>query len=245
MTHSDSLVITAEATQHALEQRLHQALLPHRDPLRPHDHMAAADAFVASVSRHLAAVEAVLVPEVRHTVPGGRELSHDYLSAARQLEHALVRIKGRLYGEAHLIYGAWPSLWADARERLDEHNRLESSLVEELLRHGDAALVDGLAQRMLQVETHGPTRPHPRTPHTGLLGSAARRIWALADRFWDAAEGRVIPEPVRPPARRHDSLIAQYLVGDPRFDASATLVERRGHLSSGLPTAGAASGRPA
>ena len=229
MTHTDSVVMTAKATQHALEQRLHEALLPHQHPHRPRE---AIDAFVASVSRHLAAAEAVLVTEVRRTVPGGRKLSDDYLSAARRLEHALVRIKGRLYGEAHLIYVAWPSLWADARERLDEHNRHESYLVEELLRHGDPAMVDGLARRMFHVETHGPTRPHPRTPHTGHLGSAARRIWALADRFWDAAEGRVIPEPVRPPARRHNSLIAQYLVADPRFDASAALVGRRRQLSS-------------
>ena len=112
-------------------------------------------------------------------------------------------------------------------ERLDEHNRLETHLVEELLRHGDPATVDGLARRLFDVEIHGPTRPHPRTPHTGPFGSAARKMWAVADRFWDAAEGRVIPEPVRPPARRHDSLIAQYLVADPRFDASASIVSHR------------------
>jgi hypothetical protein len=232
MTHGESLAMTVEATQHAMELRLHDALIPHRDPLRPRDHYAAIDTFVASVSRHLAATEAVLATEARHTVPGGRKLSHDYLSAARRLEHALVRIKGKLYGEAHLIYLAWPSLWADARERLDEHNRLETNLVEELLRHGAPVMIDGLARRMFNVETHGPTRPHPRTPHSGLLGSAARRMWALADRFWDAAEGRVIPEPVRPPARRHGGLIAQYLVADPKFDASVALVEHRRQLCS-------------
>jgi hypothetical protein len=52
-------------------------------------------------------------------------------------------------------------------------------------------------------------------------------MWALADRFWDAAEGRVIPDLVPPRARRHDSLIAQYLVADPHFDASASMVSRR------------------
>ena len=41
------------------------------------------------------------------------------------------------------------------------------------------------------MECHGPTRPHPHTPHTGLLALVARRMWAIADRFWDAAEGRV------------------------------------------------------
>lgn len=227
MTNGESLALAVEATQRALETRLHEAVVPHRDPHRPRDHFAATDTFVASVSRHLAATEAVLVSQVRHTVPDGGRLGHDYLAAARSLEHALARIKGKLYGEAHLIYLTWPALWAEARQRLDEHNRLEICLVEALLRHGDPAAVDGLARRMFDVETHGPTRPHPRTPHTGLLGLAARKIWALADRFWDAAEGRVIPEPVHPRAHRHDSLLAQYLVADPRFDASAPITAHR------------------
>ena len=227
MNDGDSLAMAVEATQRALEQRLRSAVLPHRDPHRPRDHYEATDTFVASASRHLAATEAVLVSQVRRSVPDGGRLSHDYLVAARRLEHALVRIKGKLYGEAHLIHLTWPSLWADARDRLTEHNRLETHVVEELLRHGDPAAVDRLARRMFNVETHGPTRPHPRTPHTGLLGSAARKMWSLADRFWDAAEGRVIPEPVHPRARRHDSLIAQYLVADPRFDASASIVTHR------------------
>ena len=62
-------------------------------------------------------------------------------------------------------------------------------------------------------------------PHLGLLGRVTRRVWAVADRFWDAAEGRVIPDPVRPQPRTHDSLLAQYLVADPKFDDQATLVE--------------------
>jgi hypothetical protein len=228
MTHGESLAMAVDAAQGALEQRLQDALAPHRDAQRPRDHYAATDTFIASASRHLAATEAVLVPMVRHVVPDGGRLGHDYLAAARSLEHVLVRIKGKLYGEAHLIHLAWPSLWSDAVERLAAHNRAETHLVEELLRHGDPATVDGLARRMFDVETHGPTRPHPRTPHTGLLGLAARRMWALADRFWDAAEGRVIPEPVHQHhVRRHDSLIAQYLVADPRFDASASIVSHR------------------
>ena len=227
MTHGESLGMAVEATQRALEQRLHAALAPHRDPGRPRDHYADTDTFIASASRHLAATEAVLAPQVKHTVPDGGRLTHDYLAAARRLESALVGIKGKLYGEAHLVYVTWTVLWTDARECLDEHNRLENSLVEELLRHGDPATVDGLARRMFDVESHGPTRPHPRTPHTGPLGLAARRMWALADRFWDSAEGRVIPEPVHAPAHRHDSLIAQYLVADPRFDASASIVSHR------------------
>src|SRR5262249_4893215 len=164
MTHGESLVMAVAATQRALEQRLHEAVVPHHDPRRPRDNYAATDTFVASVSRHLAAAEGVLVSEVRHTIPGGGRLSHDYLSAARRLEHALARIKGKLYGEAYLIHLTWPSLWADARACLDEHNRMETVLVEALLRHGDPRTVDGLARRIFDAETRGPARPPPWTP---------------------------------------------------------------------------------
>jgi hypothetical protein len=232
MTHGDTLTMTVDATQRALDQRLREALLPHDNPLRPRDHYAATDSFLASTSRHLAAVEAVIVAQVRHSVPDGDALAHEYLHAARQLELTLAWIKGKLYGEAHAIHLKWPELWADTRSLLEEHNRLERRMVEELIRHGDPLLVDGLARRMFDSETHGPTRPHPRTPHTGLLGLAARRMWAVADRIWDAAEGRVIPEPVHPARHRHDSLLAQYLVADPKFDASATFVEHHRHETS-------------
>ena len=225
MTHGDSLTLTVEATQRSLEERLGEALRPHRDLRRPRDHYSATDTFLAATSRHLAAVEAVLVGEVRRTVPDGAALGHDYLHAARALEQTLVLIKGRLYGEAFAIHLSWADLWDRAHVQLAEHNRLENTMAEELVRHGDPVAVDGLARRMFDVEAHGPTRPHPRTPHTGLLALVARRMWALADHFWDAAEGRVIPEPVHPTPHRHDSLMGQYLVADPKFDPSATIVE--------------------
>ncbi|HEY3528834.1 MAG TPA: hypothetical protein VGK78_06765 [Nocardioides sp.] len=233
MTHGHTLTMTVDATQRSLDQRLRHALLPHDNPRRPRDHYAATDTFLAATSRHLAAVEAVLVAEVRRSMPDGESLCHDYLHTARELELTLAWVKGKLYGEAHAIYLKWPELWADVRSLLDEHNRLERRMVAELIRHGDPRTVDGLARRMFDAETHGPTRPHPRTPHTGLLGLASRRMWALADRVWDAAEGRVIPDPVPPTPHRHDSLVAQYLVADPKFDASATVVDHhKRHTSS-------------
>src|SRR5580765_2504264 len=114
MTHGDSLARTVEATQQSLEERLGEALLPHHDPLRPRDNYAATDTFLAAASRHLAAIESVLLQQVRHTVPDGDGLTHEYLHAARQLELTLTLIKGRLYGEAHAIHLKWPELWRQA-----------------------------------------------------------------------------------------------------------------------------------
>src|SRR5262249_22184200 len=101
------------------------------------------------------------------------------------------------------------------------------AMVSELVRYGDPAKVDGLARQIFDAETHGPTRPHPNSPHTGIFGLAARRIWAFADRIWDTAEGRGVPGPVPPRARHHDGLLGQYLVADPKFDADASILEHR------------------
>jgi hypothetical protein len=45
----------------------------------------------------------------------------------------------------------------------------------------------------------------------------ARSLWAKADRFWDAAEGRIVPEPDHP-HHKPPGLLAQYVLADPRFD---------------------------
>jgi hypothetical protein len=228
LTHGQSLAQTIEATQQSLERRLRDAVAPHRDPNRPREAYADTDTFMAATSRHLAAVDAVLLPAVGHAAPDGDTLVHEYLEVAKQLELTLSRLKARLYGEAHAIYRSWPALWEEAQERLERHNRLEMRVLETLLQHGDPDELDELAERLFHAETRAPTRPHPYTPHTGWVSGLSRRLWALADRFWDNAEGRMIPDPVRPAHHQHDSLVAQYLVADPQFDDNAAIVGHRG-----------------
>jgi len=227
MTHGDSLAMTIEATQRSLDERLTEVVAPHRDPLRPRDTYAATDTFLAATSRHLSAVQSVLLGHVHRTVPDGDALVHEYLQAARELELTLSLVKARLYGGAQSIHLAWSGLWVRVRSQLTEHNQLETGLVDALIRHGDPVQVDGLARQVFDAETHAPTRPHPRLPHTGMLSLVARRVWSVADRFWDTAEGRVIPEPVHPAPHKHDSLMAQYLVADPHFDDHATMLEHK------------------
>jgi hypothetical protein len=227
MAHGDSLALTVEATQRCLEEKLGEALAPHRDPERPRERYAAADSFMAATSRHLAAVEAVILTPVRRTVPHGSALVHDYLQVVKALEHTLAQAKAQLYGEVHAAYLSRPALWSRVHTQLTEHNRIESQMVEQLIRHGDTAEVDGLARRVFDAEKRAPTRPHPYLPHTGLLSRISRRVWAFADRFWDSAEGRDIGEPVHPKPHTHDSLLAQYLVADPKFDGHARILEHR------------------
>ncbi|MFL6135812.1 MAG: hypothetical protein ACJ72A_23615 [Nocardioidaceae bacterium] len=229
MTHGDALYMTVESTQQSLQQRLDDALAPHRDPARTRDGYSSTDAFLAATSRHLAAVEAVLLPTLHRAMPDSDALCREYLQAARRLERTLSLVKARLYGEAHAIHLSWSELWVVAREQLAQHNGVEQKLVVALIEHDEPTHLDGLARRVFDAETRGPTRPHPYLPHTGMLSLVARRLWAMADRFWDAAEGRVIPEPIHPVRHRHDSLMSQYLVGDPHFDSTARFMEHRRH----------------
>ena len=39
----------------------------------------------------------------------------------------------------------------------------------------------------------------------------------LVDSFWDPTEGRMVPDPVRPP-HGPPGRLTQYLLADPRFD---------------------------
>lgn len=226
MTPADTLSLTIEATQRSLQQRLAECLAPRDTPGRTREANARTDAFLAATSRHLAAVEAVLLPEVRRQVPDGEAVVHAYLLTARRLERTLAMLMARLYGEAHAIHLAWPQMWVLVQELLSEHDRLERDLVEAVVRC-DGPGLETLARRVFDAETRGPTRPHPHLPHTGRSSLVARRIWAVADRFWDAAQGRVVPAPVRPVSHRHDSLLAQYLVADPHFDDHASIREHR------------------
>ena len=229
MTHGHSLEQTIDATHRALDERMAAATAPHRDLTRPRETYADTDGFLASASRHLAAVEVVLLRPVSRAVPDGELLVQRYLGAARRLELTLALVKARLYGEAHAIYLPWQELWAVVERQLHAQNQAERELVSALLTHGPPAELDLMAQRVFDAETKAPTRPHPHLPHTGMAGTVARRVFAVADRFWDTAEGRVVPEPVRPPPRRHDSLLAQYLVADPLLDHDAKVMEHHRH----------------
>jgi hypothetical protein len=227
MTHGDSLSLTIDATHRSLEQRLEGMLVPARGRRHTRDVYAAVDAFLAATSRHLAAVDAVLLPLVRKRVPDGAAFVHEYLDQARDLEMRLASLKARLYGEAHAVHLSWAGLCSDVRQELLQHNAMEQTLVGRLVTHLDASMLNGLAQQVFRYEVTAPTRPHPHIPHTGMPGRVARRVWAQADRFWDTAEGRVIPDPVRPVPHRHDSLVAQYLLGDPHFDIGASVLQHR------------------
>lgn len=222
MTAHDHLTVSIQATQQSLEERLRILLLGGRADAHAHT-----DAFVAAAGRHLAAVEQVLLPLVATHAADGPALVTRYREVARRLERSLVLLKGAAYGESHAIRLSWPALCQDVRRDLRAHDEAESGLVASLVAALSLAEDDEIAARLFHAEVAAPTRPHPHLPHTGAVGALARRLAALADRFWDTAQGRVVPAPVVPRQHTHDSLLAQYLTGDPHFDVRASVVSEK------------------
>jgi hypothetical protein len=172
------------------------------------------DTFSAVLSRHLAAVEDVLLPAVKSSTAYGRESVRDYIRHVRVLEKVLHELKARVYG-AGTANSDWAQLWHEIDRHLDGLAQREAALVEQLRESLSATETRQLAHRFTAAEEKAPTRPHAYTPHTGWLGRLAHRLWRIADGFWDQAEGRVIPyRPAKPPAHP-DSLMHRYISGAP------------------------------
>jgi hypothetical protein len=214
---TDVLSRSLQHTHTRLAERLEAARAMAAPPGEPRGDRQRIDAFLGEASKHLHAIDAVLVPEARRVLSDGGSRVHDYLHAAKELEIVLAHVKAHEYGSVYETQFAWPAVWADVDEALAEQYRREHDLCELLAEALDGDELDRLAQRLHDAELAAPSRPHPYTPHTGLPGVVARRVMHLADRFWDAVEGRMVPEPEQPP-KPPPGRLAQYLLADPHFD---------------------------
>ena len=204
-----------DSIHHDLGHRLSLASSAQADRRHPRDHYTAIDTFLAAASRHNAAMVDAIAPLVRH-LPEGHDLAHEFLTASRTYEESLAQVKAKLYGSTFAVGRPWPSIWQDVRHDFDVVCDLEGRLAEALL----AADVDGtedLGTRLHHAELASPTRPHPWIPHQGVVGHAARAVARRVDLFWDAAEGRMVPEPVRHHDRDHQGRLTQYLLADPHL----------------------------
>jgi hypothetical protein len=184
---------------------------------RPRDGHERIDTFLAATCKHLHAVDAVLLPPARKRVTNGSELVHDYLHAVRELEVVLAHVKAHEYGSVYETSFAWPQVWEDVDDALGDHHQHERALGDRLTAELDDPELDLLTERLHHAELAAPTRPHPYTPHTGLLGLVSRKVMHAADGFWDTVEGRMFPEPAREP-KKPPGRVAQYFLADPRFD---------------------------
>lgn len=209
----DILADTITQTHEVLAERLATALAcrPTRD--RPRDRLAATDPFLASASRHVSAVNVVLAPHARRHLAHGHRRAQELATESRRLEVALSQVKGKLYASTFVVRRPWPSIWAEVEDALARFRAVEEQVAADLAADEGVDTAD-LAERLYRAEQRVPTRPHPYLPHHGLRGRMARGVAVRVDRFWDTAEGRMVPEPVRP-RRSRDGRMAQYLLADP------------------------------
>lgn len=208
-------VLDAHTQLERLLADMHRDHPSSRDPRLVRD---LADAFMASASRHLNAVHDVLLPAARHRLPAGHDLVADYVSQARKLEQALHAVKAWAYGDVHARRLHGHDLWAEVGRLLGDLETREQEIVDCLGPCMSPEELAALSERLHRGEEHAATRPHPYTPHTGVLGRLVHRAWSLADTFWDSAESRVIPHRDPPVHPRRNSLITRYVMGSPRFD---------------------------
>jgi hypothetical protein len=185
----------------------------------PRERFELVDAYMSVVSRHLCAVEAVVTPTAHHALPDGRQRVHDYLHDARGFEQTVHMLKERVYGDANAHGYSVDDLWHEVDADMASHVEIETALVEDLCAALSDNDCDRLASKVLIEAQSAPTRPHPMTPHTGRLGAVARRVWRLADSFWDTAEGRVVPHRRKPPHPRRESRMTRYVMGAPDFES--------------------------
>ena len=205
-----------ESIHHDLGHRLSLASTARPDGRHPRDHYVAIDTFLAAASRHDAGMVGAIVPLVRH-LPDGQDLAHAYLAASRAYEESLAEVKAKLYGSTYETGTSWPVIWDEVRRRFDTVCDLERRLAEALAAAGVSGSED-LGTRLHHAELRAPTRPHPFIPHQGFAGRLARAVARRVDGFWDTAEGRMVPEPVRHHDREHQGPLTQYLLADPHLD---------------------------
>lgn len=210
----DILADTITQTHDVLAERLATAIACRPTRERPRDRLAATDPFLASASRHVSAANAVLAPTARRHLAHGHRRAQEFAHESRRLEVALAQVKGKLYGSTFVVRRPWSSIWEEVEDALGQFRALEERMADDLVAAEAGPDTDELAERLYRAEQRVPTRPHPYLPHQGLRGRVARRIAVRVDQFWDTAEGRMVPEPVRP-HRSREGRMAQYLLADP------------------------------
>ena len=171
------------------------------------------DWFYAIAAQHLAAAEDVLLPHVRR-LPDGEELVTRYVGNAKELERLLRFLKGRQYGDSRFMDLHPDELWQQIDRLLLRHETMETEYSRRISEHLDDSDVNTLTEELLEAEEVAPTRAHPFSPHTGMAGRMAHRMWRMADNAWDSAEGRVVPIKYHVHPKR-DSALSHYLYGTP------------------------------
>jgi len=209
--------MTASTLEMALtyeHARIRELAGPAHDPAAAHpERRHETDWFYAIAAQHLAAAEDILLPHVRR-LPDGEELVTRYVGNAKELERSLRFLKGRQYGDSRFLDLRVDEIWQQIDRLLMRHETMETEYSQRISELLDDSEVNKLTEKLLEAEEIAPTRAHPFSPHTGMAGRMAHRMWRMADTAWDSAEGRVVPIKYHAHPKR-DSALSHYLYGTP------------------------------
>ena len=182
--------VAVRAAHQALRDRLDLASAAMAAHAQTHETRQKTDAFLINSCRHTSAMCELVLPAARLYLPSGGARVREYVQQCRRVERALGTAKQRMYGQAHAIDRSWSDVWNTVVEEVPLLHALERDLVADLANVRDVGRHSDLSLMIRSVTRNSPTRPHPNSPHIGAFAHHIRRMWARADRFWDAAEGR-------------------------------------------------------
>jgi hypothetical protein len=177
---------------------------------------------VVWLSAHLAALDHALHPVIQRAVPGTAEALQRQHVLARRLHQLLRSVERERSGGASIAGMPWPQLRGTILASLTDHAAAERELVRRLAEALSPDDVQDVLDRYAHAMAHGPTRPHPHMPATGVLGGIAYRLEAMRDHILDTLDSRpTFPRPQiqRPAPGRW----GQYVLGHgdfPRDDGS-------------------------
>jgi hypothetical protein len=167
---------------------------------------------IAELTRHLFAMEVVLLPVAAQQLGRGTRELATQVTRMRQLEAIQQLIDERLRG-----WGDPPEAVEGFRRQLSEltadHRLAEERILSEL----DAALTGDersrLAERLRFAMLHAPTRPHPHAIRRIVVTGWLYRVVAVWDKVLDVMDSRVVPPLRSVPRRAVDSLLDGYILG--------------------------------
>lgn len=189
-----------------------------QQPGDPRSALPTCDTFVATLSEHLAAAEEVLYPAVRRRLPQGGQRVGQQMQRIRRMERALREVEASLYGDSFARGSRRQRVWDEIQAAFAEYQDAERQIARELDASVEPAAARKLADRFEGAALRAPTRPHPYSPHSRVLGGLSNRIWSIADRALDTMDNRSVPRPPPGPHPSADTRWGQYLLGQPAFE---------------------------
>lgn len=154
---------------------------------------------IAWLSEHVATLDRVVYPVAARHLPVACSALRSQRERSRALALLLRRLHAQLDGDGAAAPEDVPSLRRTVLAALHEHTAGEREMTAELRAALTAAQWQSLAGSYAARLQHGPTRPHPHTPRSGLAGRIAYRVSALVDRVLDVLDSRAArPVPVVP-----------------------------------------------